>query len=179
MGQLRIVLLSGPFKVGKSTVTAELVNAYGFCKISSSGYLRTLTPDLAQMDDAQVRLRLQEKGDALDAQTDCLWVVDPVATSAIAQMPKTSDWLIDAVRKRRQIEHFRARFGAAVAHFHLVAPDAILKKRSGLSDHAYELAINHANEISSRALKEMADRVFDTTLQSPQQIAEQIARGER
>lgn len=179
MGQLRIVLLSGPFKVGKSTVTTQLVKNYGFRKISSSDYLRTLTPDLAQLEDAQIRLRLQEKGDELDTQTDCLWVVDPVAVTAIEQMPETSDWLIDAVRKRRQIEHFRARFGTAVAHFHLIAPDAILKARSGLTDQAYELAINHPNEINSRALKEIADRVFDTTLRSPQQIAEQIVKGDR
>jgi AAA domain len=178
MRKLRIVLLSGPFKVGKSTVTGELVKEYGFRKISSSDYLRTLTPSLSQLDDAQVRLLLQEKGDDLDTQTDYLWVVDPVAASAIKQMPENSDWLIDAVRKRRQVEHFRAQFGAAVAHFHLVAPDAILKARSGLSDEAYELAINHSNEINSRALKDIADRVFDTSLQSPQQIAELIVKGD-
>lgn len=58
MEELRIVLLSGPFKAGKSCVTAELVKAYGFQKISSSDYLRTLIPDLAQLDEAETRLRL-------------------------------------------------------------------------------------------------------------------------
>lgn len=179
MEQTRIVLLSGPFKVGKTSVTNELAKEYGFRKISSSDHLRKMIPDLGLLDEAQARLRLQEKGDELDTQTDYLWVVDPVAVRAIAQTPDVSKWLVDAVRKSRQIEHFRAKFGTAVTHYHLISPDAVLKARSGLSDADYEVAIKHPNEINSRALKELADRVFDTTLQSPQQIARQIANGDQ
>jgi hypothetical protein len=177
VGKLRIVLLSGPFKVGKSTVTSELIQEHGFRKISSSDYLKTITPGLVELDAAQVRFRLQEKGDQLDVDTDYMWVVDPVAVSAIEQAPDIRGWLVDAVRKSRQIEHFRARFGSAVTHVHLHAPDTTLRERSGYSDEAYRLAISHPNEINSRALKEIADRVFDTSVQSAQNIAEEIVYG--
>lgn len=176
MSKLRIVLLSGPFKVGKSTVTGELVDRFGFFKISSSDYLRSLTPGLQQLDIAQVRLRLQEKGDELDRQTDFRWVVDPVATTAVSSAPHTSAWLFDAVRKHRQVNHFREEFGSAIEHIHLIAPEATLQERSGLSDAAYRSAIAHSNEVNSRALIEIADRVFDTTLHTAQDIAAQIAQ---
>jgi len=179
MAELRIVLLSGPFKVGKSTLTAALSEAFGFRKISSSDYLRTLVPGLDAMDPAQSRLRLQEKGDQLDAETDYRWVVDPVAATAIAQAPQITGWLIDAVRKRRQVDHFRDHFGNAVEHVHLIAPESTLLVRSGLTQEAYETAIAHPNEVSSRALGEIADRVFDTTTQTPQQIASHISSKER
>lgn len=176
MGKLRIVLLSGPFKVGKSTVTRELVQQFGYLKISSSDYLRSLTPGVEQLDIAQARLRLQETGDELDRQTDFRWVVDPVATSAVANAPDTSAWLFDAVRKRRQVEHFRERFGSAVMHVHLIAPDDVLRTRSGLSETAYSSAISHSNEVNARSLGDLADRVFDTTLDTAHQIAVQIAQ---
>lgn len=176
MRKLRIVLFSGPFKVGKSTVTGELFQQFGYSKISSSDYLRSLTPGLEQLDIAQVRLRLQEKGDELDRQTDFCWVVDPVATSVIANAPKVSAWLFDSVRKRRQVEHFRERFGSAVIHIHLTAPDDVLRTRSGLSETAYTAAISHSNEVNARSLGNIADQVFDTTLHTAHEIAAQISK---
>lgn len=176
MGKLRIVLLSGPFKVGKSTVTGELVQRFGYLKISSSDYLRSLTPGVEQLDIAQARLRLQQTGDELDRQTDFRWVVDPVAASAVANAPANSAWLFDAVRKRRQVEHFRAKFGSAVMHVHLTAPDDVLRTRSGLTEMAYSTAIAHSNEVNSRSLIDMADRVFDTTFHTAHEIATQVAQ---
>ena len=176
MEKLRIVLLSGPFKAGKSTVAGELVHCFGYLKISSSDYLRSLNPGVEQLDIAQARLLLQESGDALDRQTDFRWVVDPVATSAVASAPDTCTWLFDAVRKRRQVEHFREKFGSAVMHIHLTAPDDILRTRSGLTETAYSTAVAHSNEVNSRSIVDMADRVFDTTLLTAHEIAIQIAR---
>lgn len=170
-----IVLLSGPFKVGKSTLTSVLVESFGFQRISSSGYLRSLIPDLDESNLAKTRLRLQEKGDQLDLETDYRWVVDPVTTSTIDQSPQVNGWLIDAVRKQRQVEHFRERFGSAVVHIHLIAPEEVTQARSGLSQDAYQSAIAHPNEVSARNLGEIADRVFDTTAQTPHQIATRIA----
>ena len=176
MGKLWIVLLSGPFKVGKSTITNELVQQFGYLKISSSDYLRSLTPGVGQLDLAQARLRLQETGDELDRQTDFRWVVDPVATSAVANAPNASNWLFDAVRKRRQVEHFREKFGPAVMHVHLTAPDNVLRTRSDMSETAYGIAISHSNEVNARSLIDIADRVFDTTLRTAHEIATQIAQ---
>lgn len=176
MGILRIVLLSGPFKVGKSTVTGELVHQFGYRKISSSQYLRSLNPGVEQLDIAQARLLLQEAGDGLDRETDFRWVVDPVTTSAVANAPNTFNWLFDAVRKRRQVEHFREKFGPAVVHVHLTAPDHVLRERSGLTDTAYSTAVAHSNEVNSRSLGDVADCVFDTTSLTAHEIATQIAQ---
>lgn len=174
MGILRIVLLSGPFKVGESTVTGELVQQFGYLKISSSDYLRSLSPGVERLEPAQARLRLQEAGDDLDRKTDFRWVVDPGATSAVANAPDAFNWLFDAVRKRRQVEHFRGKFGSAVMHVHLTAPDDALRIRSGLSDTAYGIAASHPNEVNARSLIDIADRVFDTTVQTAHEIAMQI-----
>lgn len=176
MGKIRIVLLSGPFKVGKSTVTGELVQQFGYLKISSSDYLRSLNPGLEKLEISEARLRLQESGDELDRQTDFGWVVDPVATSAVASAPDASTWLFDAVRKRRQVEHFREKFGSAVMHVHLTAPDDVLRVRSGLTHTAYNAAIIHPNEVNSRSLFNVADLIFDTTLHTAYEIAAQIAQ---
>jgi len=176
MGNLRIVVLSGPFKVGKSTVTGELTQKFGYLKISSSDYLRSLSPGVEKLDLAQARLRLQEAGDELDRKTDFRWVVDPVATSAVGNAPDAFNWLFDAVRKRRQVEHFREKFGSAVLHVHLTASDDALRSRSGLSDTAYGIAASHPNEVNARSLIDIADRVFDTTLQTAHEIAAQITQ---
>ncbi len=178
MGNLRIVLLSGPFKVGKTTLTKELIEHFGFRKISSSGYLRQLVPGIEHMGEAASRLPLQEKGDQLDADTDYGWVVDPVTVNAIADFPENKNWLFDAVRKPRQVEHFRARFPDAVTHIHLTAPEVTLKARSQLSDVEYSRDISHPNEIAARSMGQFANLVVDTTLYTPQQIARLIASGE-
>lgn len=175
MGNLRIVLLSGPFKVGKTTLTGELIESFGFRKISSSGYLRQLVPGIELMDEAASRRPLQEKGDQLDIETDYNWVVDPVAVNAIANFSENENWLFDAVRKPRQVEHFRARFSNAVTHVHLTAPEATLKARSQLTDAEYSRDISHPNEIAARSLDKIADLVVDTSLCTPQQIARLIA----
>lgn len=179
MEKLRIVLLSGPFKVGKSTLTAELVTRFFFQKVSSSAYLLSLVPDITTQGHAETRLRLQEKGDQLDAATDYSWVIDPVTTSAIAGSPDSLDWLVDAVRKERQVEHFRERYGSSVVHVHLVAPEATLRARSALTADEYSRAASHPNEISSRSLLKCADRVFDTSLIAAEEIAANIAEEAR
>lgn len=179
MDKLFIILLSGPFKVGKSTLTTELEKSFSFRKVSSSGYLRALIPNIDQLNEAESRLQLQEKGDQLDIDSDYMWVIDPVTTSVIAQNPNNLNWLVDAVRKKRQVEHFRERFGSSLTHVHLTAPEAILRSRSSLTDEVYERAINHPNEVNARALGKFADQVFDTSKHTPQQIAARLAKEAR
>src|SRR5256885_10800615 len=102
----RILLLSGPVAAGKSSVAALLVERGGFARVRSGHFLseyataRGLTPD---------RQTLQEVGDRLDIETDYRWLVDEVAAPAIASNPNQARWLVDAVRKHRQVEHFRNR----------------------------------------------------------------------
>lgn len=162
-----VLLLSGPVSVGKTTLRDSLMAAYGFGAIRSSGYLRELA---AKQAGGTGRLDLQELGDRLDEQTDYRWVVDAVAVPAMAVHPAIGRWLFDAVRKKRQVEHFRAAFGHAVFHLHLDAPETVLRERyeqrlleqgqpvSG----AYDSAVAHDNEQQSRAMIHLADATVQT-----------------
>jgi len=162
-----VLLLSGPVSVGKTTLRDSLMAAYGFGAIRSSAYLRELA---AKQAGGTRRLDLQELGDRLDDQTDYRWVVDAVAVPAMTAEPAIGRWLFDAVRKKRQVEHFRAAFGHTVFHLHLNAPEAVLRERyeqrllaqgqpvSG----AYDSAVAHDNELQSRALIHLADATVQT-----------------
>jgi adenylosuccinate synthase len=87
------------------------------------------------------------------------------------------------VRKERQVEIFRQRFGRAVRHVHLTAPEDILRQRyearlASESTHVgitpYNEMAEHPNEVSSRSLIRLADAVFDTSRMSSSEIVVKI-----
>lgn len=185
MSQL-VVLLSGPVAVGKSAVADCLISDHGFARLSSGDYLRKAA---TIRGISATRGLLQQLGDDLDRKTDFLWVVDSVAAPTISAAPETACWLFDAVRKPRQIEHFRSRF-ERVLHIHLRAPEYILVERyvarllgmrpdldRSQAAKEYAQAVAHPNEIESRSLEALADRVFDTFGSTAKNIASEIARG--
>jgi adenylosuccinate synthase len=97
--------------------------------------------------------------------------------------PEQLRWLIDAVRKQRQVEHFRAAFGPEVLHVHLTADELMLRERYEVrlsvgDDYVggmrYELAVQHPNEIAARALQEIADYLIDTSTLPPERVADAI-----
>lgn len=144
-----------------------LISDHGFGAIRSSEYLRKVA---AKQDGGSDRLDLQELGDALDVQTDYRWVVDSVARPAIAAESGRRRWLFDAVRKKRQVEHFKATFGAVVFHLHLNAPEDVLRTRYEQRliaqgkpvEGAYDRAVAHDNEQQSRGLIQFADAIVET-----------------
>jgi predicted kinase len=174
-----ILLLSGPLAVGKTCVRDRLVAAHGYTNIRSSDYLRELA---AKDDGASDRLGLQELGDRLDRETDHKWLLDDVAKPLIASRPDVTRWLVDAVRKRRQVEHFRCAFGVAVMHVHLEAEEDVLRQRyesradkTGSTGN-YAEAIDHDNEKQARGLKQLADCVISTDLHSPDEVVEKVLK---
>lgn len=90
-----------------------------------------------------------------------------MAAPAVAASPDVRRWLFDAVRKYRQVEHFRAAYGASVFHLHLDAPEEVLRARYERRlaaegepvEGAYDRTIAHDNELQSRALIHIADAV--------------------
>jgi hypothetical protein len=129
------------------------------------------------------RTQLQQLGDALDERSDYRWLIENVAVPTMARLPGQDRWLLDSVRKLRQVEHFRERFGACVTHAHFEAPEAILKTRyearlaAGGEYHGgtpYETALDHPNERSARALRLVADVVLDTSVLTPEQAAQEL-----
>ena len=160
---------------GKTSVSAALQEHFGFFPISSSFFLRAQLVDQGEMPD---RHKLQELGDSLDRTTDFSWVIDSVARPAINARPGVNNWLLDAVRKSRQVELFKLHFAGAVIHVHIDAPEAVLKQRyaerglNHLTD--YQANVRHPNELNARSLGSIADKVFDTGTLTAIEIARQI-----
>ncbi|WP_159447393.1 AAA family ATPase [Novilysobacter spongiicola] len=173
MNPERLLLISGPIHVGKTTLAKELQDSFGFEKISSSRYLATLLPADVANDNERSRKLMQEIGDRLDRQTDFRWLVDEVASRRIDASPETGSWLIDAVRKPRQVTHFRSQF-QCVRHVHLTAPEGVLRSRHKDTPEHYTQAVLHPNEVSSRSLGAIADLTLDTTAHSPKDLALEV-----
>lgn len=163
-----LVLLSGPIAVGKTTVADVLIKRFGYKRVKSSDYLRSVAADRQISED---RGLLQALGDELDEQTDYRWLVSDVAAPQVAAAGGVQKaWLVDSVRKERQIHHFRDSFGAAILHVHIWAPEEALRARyvnrlaSGSHSEGstpYEEAVQHPNEAASRALRGVADVTFN------------------
>lgn len=175
-----LILLSGPVAVGKTSVANSLTSHLGFERVRSGTFLQNKAKELGSQAD---RASLQALGDKLDDETDYRWIVDDVAAVAIRNNISQNSWLIDAVRKDKQVEHFRSTFGNVVLHIHLIADECSLKDRyekrlasGGEYDGKiqYEEAILHPNEQASRSLKSCADLVVDVEGKSIEQVVGEI-----
>ena len=162
-----LVLMSGPIAVGKSVIANVLIKHHGFVGIRSGTYLKGLATTQGK---GHSRAELQELGDDLDNKTDYAWLINDVVVSALGDAPKQDRWLLDSVRKKRQVEHFRALYGTAVLHVHFTAPEDILRERyekriAAGGEYAgntpYSIAAVHSNEVSARGLIEFADLTID------------------
>lgn len=171
----RLLLLSGPMASGKSTISAALQKHYGFLPISSGAFLRA---QFTARDEPFDRYKLQELGDSLDRATDFSWLIESVARPIIDAHLHIDNWLLDAVRKPRQVELFRLYFGKTVVHVHIDAKDSILQQRyaerGSNKPVEYSVSVAHPNELCARSLVGIADKVFDTEKYSAVEIAHQI-----
>jgi gluconate kinase len=173
-----LLLLSGPVAVGKSAVARELIERHRFGSIRTGPYLS----DLAKVKGLSAsRADLQQLGDALDEETDYRWVVD--VAEDMVESAAFDRWLFDCVRKRRQVEHFRSRYGRSVVHVHLTAPKEALQRRyehrllaggEYAGNTPYATALLHPNEIASRALIDIANHVLDLGRMPPPDAADAI-----
>jgi len=164
-----ILLLSGPAAVGKTTICETLASKHGFAAIKSSRHLRTLV----QLPEREVtREILQEIGDRLDVETDFNWLVTDVAVPQIVAQQDQQFWFVDSVRKPEQIDRFSEVFPGKVLHCHVTAPDSVLKSRMQVRDESdgsfsyekdYAKHVTHPNEVSARALGDVATLVIDTS----------------
>lgn len=178
----RLLLLSGAVGSGKTSVTTALLDTYRFRKVSTSRHLTGLATAQGLSPERAV---LQQLGDTLDVQTDYAWPVNV----AVEQMQKAAGgealvWLLDAVRKPRQVAHFREAF-AHVLHVHLTASEEVLRarylQRQSAGDKreaavSYEALVCHPNEVASRALGSIADVVYNSGDRSAYSIAKDIVQ---
>lgn len=162
-----IILLSGPAAVGKTTICQKLIDAHEFRLIKSSDYLRSIANQKAEEIS---REDLQAVGDNLDDETDYLWLVEQVAVPHMQESPEHGRWIIDSVRKERQVMHFRRKLAGDATHIHISAREDVIRERFerrraetgfGQYERTYSEHIRHPNEISSRGLGAVADFVLD------------------
>jgi hypothetical protein len=166
--------------VGKSVIASKLIELRQFRAIKSGAYLSTLA---RQAGIGATRTDLQCLGDKLDEETDYRWLIDDVARPLIEGSPMHERWLLDSVRKLRQVQHFRDAFSNQVCHVHLTAPEALLRQRyetrlkQGASHGGvtpYDVAVAHPNEISSRKLSGIADLSLDISAMTATEAAQKI-----
>lgn len=154
-----LIALSGPIASGKSAVADIIVERFRGRSLKTSSIIRSLGAKNERMD-------LTRGGDDLDARTDHGWVLDGVIADLEAHgQPEVL--VIDAVRKRRQVERLRERFGQAVKHLHVTAPDTVLEERyrtrgrEADKGNSYESARSTPTEQEVRSLQSVADVVID------------------
>lgn len=155
-----VIALSGPIASGKSQVAGDLQQR--------SKVVTLKTSDLIKANGAaDERLAMVAGGDHLDEVTDGKWVLNGLL-AAMGGASSAEVVIIDAVRKKRQIEHLRAHFGSAFAHLHIYAPDCELKRRfeergrTADAGKTYEAAIDTETERGVRALLDVADLAIDS-----------------
>ncbi len=157
---MRLVVLSGPIGVGKSTFRNALVDMFGARKVSTSAWLA------ARTGCGEERGALQEAGAAQDVATGGEWVADVVAEAAAVG---GGDLLIlDSARTGDQVTALRRRFSGDVLHVHLNADPATIARRYAdrKAEHkefaTYTEARRHGTEAQVDTLAGGADLVLET-----------------
>ena len=89
----RLILISGPVSSGKSTLSQDLVDRFGFAVYRTRKWLgRRLR------EESRDRANLQQEGDRLDVQTRGRWVLEELTK----ELPALADEVVvlDSVRTR-------------------------------------------------------------------------------
>jgi len=119
----KIILISGRICTWKSKLANKLDVKRGQYRISTSSILK----EIANKDgDPTDRKSLQKLGDRFDIDTDYKWVFDAVSNEA----SKNSDvkcFVVDHIRHKEQLLHFRKQNNFEIVHVHLFADPAFLE----------------------------------------------------
>jgi adenylosuccinate synthase len=172
---LQIVLLSGRIRAGKSTLAEALRNRYG------ARLIKTRELISARIPDAVTRGSLQEAGDQLDIETDGKWVSEELLKETHKSGGDQQLFIVDAIRKKSQIDHIRRAYGRAVVHVHLTAPEGTLDERlkggnAKFADVAtYGEAQQNPTEAHVDDLTTVADIVVDTRANRPEDVFVRVA----
>lgn len=122
----RIVLVSGHLCTGKSGLAKALEREFGYYVVKSSQMLREIA---VQRESPLDRVSLQRLGDAMDKETGGKWLYDSVM-SHLEQVSVHDRVVLDNVRTKEQMEHFRTAPDLVATHVHLYVLDkAELERR--------------------------------------------------
>jgi len=156
---LRLVVISGPIGVGKTTFGDALVKLFGARRVSTRQWL------LDNTGCTNDRASLQAAGESQDDQTKGAWVVRVVEDATASGQDKLL--VLDAARIEGQVQALRDRYGIDVFHVHLNADQAELEHRyatrkSELKEYSsYGEARRHGTEAQVGTLAAIADVVLE------------------
>ncbi|MBO1114264.1 adenylosuccinate synthetase [Bordetella petrii] len=122
----QVVLISGHLGAGKSGLARILESEFDYLRFSSSEFLRQ---EATRRGRALDRKSLQELGDILDRETDDAWLYRAVCKMAQSQRNSLLRIVVDSVRTRKQLEHFRQDHALPCVHVHLYGQTVALRKR--------------------------------------------------
>ena len=169
-----IIALSGRIASGKSALGDGLVERFGVVRIRTSDIIREVLGARGE------RAPLQSGGDELDRQTNFEWVATATVREA-QRLPANAVILVDAVRRKEQIDRLRRGFGQRVVHVHLTAPEAELGRRyrkRGLTrseGRSFAAAARQRTERQVEQLAASADFVIDTSRGLPADTVVRVA----
>jgi adenylosuccinate synthase len=171
----RLILLSGPVSVGKTTLAKLLEERFGVQSIRTRRLITAATGASAD------RSSLQTAGEQLDADGG-QWLAEALVREAEG-LDDNVDVVVDSVRISGQIEAIRSRFGTSVLHVHLTGPESELadryqaRKAAGREGELETYADVRKNTTESQVdtLAENADVVVDTDRCSSEDVAVRVA----
>src|SRR5262245_27569427 len=121
----QLVLISGRICNGKSGLARRLGGEFGYLVVRTSSLL---TEEARKRGVSCDRLSLQKLGDTLDGETEHRWLLDEIQGIA-ATLPENVPIVVDNIRTRQQLAHFRSKHDWEIVHAHLWAPIFELEKR--------------------------------------------------
>lgn len=171
---LAIVVLSGRIAVGKSTLARGLTSRYGGRVFRTNELIQQLT------GSSDSRRDLQQLGKRLEIATGGRWVADALVRE-MSNVGISDLVVVDAVRRRTQLEPIRAEYGPIVRHVHLTADNDILAARyverrtlrPGDADN-YGQVFRDEIERQVDALASVADVVIDNSHEKPADVLRHV-----
>lgn len=172
-----ILILTGPIASGKSVLSNDLAERFGFQILKTNELLK----ELCKNESEETRKSLQAFGTALDLKTKGAWVRDGL-TRLVESLPGDSMVVVDSARIAEQIESIRSAFGLRVLHVHLTAPPDVLerrfkkpRRRKFKEDLSYDAVKKDSTERQVETLADIADVVIDTKRSSEKDVVVRVA----
>src|SRR5689334_13856392 len=114
----KILAISGPIAVGKSSVIKELECRFRAHRVSTRSFIQSILGSKAE------RTSLQAAGEQLDQSTGGKWISDSLKKLE-RSFGSNAIVIVDSVRIEKQVEHLRQAFGNRIVHVHLSASDEV------------------------------------------------------
>ncbi|WP_041592764.1 adenylosuccinate synthetase [Terriglobus roseus] len=173
----RLVVLSGPIGVGKSTLTKSLATRFGARIVKT----RELLDLEAQHSFKTIHSReeYQAFGEALDLRDGGQWVAN--AVHELFRREPADFICVDSVRIQAQIDFLRKQYGLAVFHLHMTADIEDLEMRFLERSVTFEEAASYAEsqlcetERAVHHLAARADAVVNTSRCNPGDVVVRVA----